>query len=431
MKGFVHLILTSPNFAKSREWGKLITITGSAQVAIQIIGFISGILIIRLLPTHEYAYYTIANTMLGTMVMLADSGISNGIMAEGGKVWQDKKKLGEVLATGLRLRKKFGIYSLIITTPILAYLLLDHGASIFIIFLIVLSIIPAFFASLSDSFLSMAPKLNQDIKPLQINQIQVSLGRLFLTGLFLFVFPFTFVALIANGIPRIYGNYKLRNISKRFASDTEKSSILVQEKVKVAVNRTLPIVIYHCISGQLSIWLISLFGTTSSIANLGALGRIAMMFTFFAAIFSTLVVPRFSRLKEYKKILKTYLLIQGFTALISFILISFLWVFSDQFLWVLGQGYYGLNYELLLVGISSGIVLMTGVSSGLNIISGWHLKTYFLIGVNLISSVISLTFLNISSLVGVLYFNILINGMAYFVNIIYGLQSINRLYKNN
>ena len=427
MKVLVNQILTSSNLAKAREWGKLITITGFAQIALQFIGFISGIIIIRLLSTEEYAYYTIANTMLGTMIMLADSGISNGVKAEGGKVWQDKKKLGVVLATGLSLRKRFGIYSLIVTIPILAYLLLDHGTSIFFTCLIILAIIPAFFAALSDSFLEMAPLLHQDIKPLQINQLEVGLGRLALTTLFLFFLPFTFLALIANGIPRMYGNYKLRKISKRFASDSEKPDFLVQKRVKVAINRTMPIVIYYCISSQISIWLISFFGSTTSISHIGALGRISVVFGLFAALFSTLVVPRFSRLKPNRRnLLRTFLFIQGGTAVISIVLISFIWLFSDELLWILGQGYYGLSYELLLLGISSGIILMAGVCSELIIIRGWFIKTYILIIVNFISTVLALMYLNISSLIGVLYINIITTVAGYLVVFLYGIFSINR-----
>lgn len=85
----------------------MIFITGGAQVLVQLTGLISGILIIRLLPTNEYAFYTLANTMLGTLAVLAGGGISTGGMSEGGKVWRDKARLGGVLATGLKLRRKF------------------------------------------------------------------------------------------------------------------------------------------------------------------------------------------------------------------------------------------------------------------------------------------------------------------------------------
>src|SRR5436853_1163 len=129
MKGLVQRIYSNTNYIKAIEWGKHISITGSAQIVVQAIGFISGILVIRLLQTNEYALYTLANTMLGTMIILADGGISAGVMAQGGKVWQDREKLGVVLATGLNLRKKFATASLLIATPILLFLLQRHGAS--------------------------------------------------------------------------------------------------------------------------------------------------------------------------------------------------------------------------------------------------------------------------------------------------------------
>ena len=91
---------------KISQWVKLVSVTGGAQIMVQGLGFLSGILIIRLLPTSEYALYTLANTMLGAISILADSGISNGVMATGGKVWLNRVELGKVMVTGMELRKK-------------------------------------------------------------------------------------------------------------------------------------------------------------------------------------------------------------------------------------------------------------------------------------------------------------------------------------
>jgi hypothetical protein len=257
-----------------------VVLTGGAQVLVQLSSFVSGIIIIRSLPTKEYALYTLANTMLGTMAILADSGIVNGVMSESGKVWENKKELGTVLATGLKLRKKFGAISLIVSINVLAYLLFTHGASWPTIIMISLATMITFSATLSDSLLEIAPKLHQDIKPLQRNQLEVSLGRLLLTGAMIFVFPFTFIALIANGLPRLYGNYKLKELANKFIIKSEQIDINVQKSIYKGVKRSLPIAVYHCISGQLSIWLISFFGDTTSISQMGALGRLSLIFGF-------------------------------------------------------------------------------------------------------------------------------------------------------
>ena len=427
MKSFRKRIKAHKHYGTALHWGKLVTMTGSAQLMVQAAGALTGILIIRLLPIEEYALYTIANTMLGTMTILSDSGIANGVMAEGGKVWKDRSQLGKVLQTGLDLRRKFGVVSLIVAIPVLVYLLRDHGAGWLAVVLITIGLIPAFYANLSDAMLAVAPRLHQDIKPLQANFLQVSLGRLLLNGIFVFIFPFTFIALFANSIPRIYGNYKLKKISAKFLTIDEKPDAKIRKEIIVSVRRTMPIVIYYVISGQLAIWLISFFGTTTSISKLGALGRLAMVFSIVISLFSTLVVPRFSRMKESRGKLRTiFLSVQVLTLVISAVMVFGVFLFSDQILWVLGKDYYELNYELLLVAIANGLHLMVGVCSQLTIGRGWYLKPLYLIGLNFTSTLVSIAFLNLKTLQGVLYFNIIVATVHYGLMFVYGNLMINR-----
>ncbi len=109
--------------SKTFYWFKLVSITGGTQVLVQGLGLLTGLFIVRTLSLKEYAYYTIANTMLGTMSALADSGISTGVMAEGAKVWNNNKSLGEIIVTALSIQKIFAVLSLAVSIPILAYLL--------------------------------------------------------------------------------------------------------------------------------------------------------------------------------------------------------------------------------------------------------------------------------------------------------------------
>ncbi len=81
MKDKISKFKQHPKYNTLLYWGKLISITGSAQIIVQAVGFVSGILIIRLLPVQEYAFYTLVNTMLGTVALLVDGGISTGAMA--------------------------------------------------------------------------------------------------------------------------------------------------------------------------------------------------------------------------------------------------------------------------------------------------------------------------------------------------------------
>lgn len=417
-----------PKYEAFLYWGKLISIIGSAQLIVQVLGFVSGILIIRLMPVQEYAYYTLANTMLGTMTILADGGISTGVMVQGGKVWQDKEKLGIVLATGLDLRRKFAIGSLIVSVPILFYLLLHNGASILTASLIALALIPAFFAALSDSLLEIVPKLHQAILPLQKNQVSVSTIRLALTGITMFVFPWAFIAVLAAGLPRIWGNIKLRKIAYGLADENQLPEKEIRAEILTLVKRIMPGAIYYIQAGQISIWLISLFGNINSIAQLGALGRLSMLLSLLSVLFSILIIPRFAKLESNKQILlRYYVQIMILIFVLLSILIIAVYFFPSTILWVLGVSYKGLPFELLLSVIASCNVLLYGISFSLYSSRGWVIKPFFSTVVSFLPIIIGCFIFDISNLRGVLFLNIFTSIVQVFLHFWYGYYKISSL----
>lgn len=417
-----------PKYNTVLNWGKLVSITGSAQLVVQTVGFLSGILIIRLLPTQEYALYTLANTMLGAMTVLADSGISAGVMSEGGKVWQDREKLGTVLATGLDLRKKFAIGSLIISMPILIYLLLHNGAGWLTTVMIVISLIPAFYAALSDSLLEIVPKLNQAIVPLQKNQVTVGIGRLILTTIMLFVFPWTFVAVLAAGIPRIYGNIQLHKIANSFVVKTQKVDKEVKGAILGSVKKLMPSAIYFTFSGQITIWLLSFFGSSTNLAQIGALGRISIILSIIGVVLGQLIVPRFVRLQNNRKLLFTrYLQISFGTLLVSVTVLCTVWLFDNEILWVLGSKYSHLQTELFLSMLGGVISLLHGVSFVLCAQRGWILSPVIVIGTNLFSIIIGILLFDVSSLIEVLWLNIFTASFLLVQNNIFAIYKIKNI----
>jgi len=402
------------------HWGKLISITGSAQLIVQAVGFVSGILIIRLLPVQEYAFYTLANTMLGTMTVLADGGISVGVMAQGGKVWQNKTKLGIVLATGLDLRRKFAIGSLLVSIPILFYLLIHNGASALMATLIALALIPAFYAALSDSLLEIVPKLHQTILPLQKNQVAVSTGRLALTAITMFVFPWAFIAVLAAGIPRIWGNFKLRKIVYRVADKNQLPDKEVRTEILTLVKRIMPTSIYYCVSGQISIWIISIFGSSTSLAQLGALGRFGIVFNFISVLMLTLITPRFARIVNDAKLIRLrFIQLQFFIIAAGALLVLFFFIFDDHFLWLLGKSYKGLNKEFLLISLSGFLLFLSGITNSLLAVQSIIIPPLLFITITISAQIITLFFIPIDTVSGVILFGTFATLSLYITRVIY------------
>ena len=91
------------------NWTKTLTRFLSLEAVVQGLTFACGILIVRALPKAEYALFTVANTMQATMNLMADNGIGSGITAIGGRVWQDRSRFGQLIATAMQLRRIFAV----------------------------------------------------------------------------------------------------------------------------------------------------------------------------------------------------------------------------------------------------------------------------------------------------------------------------------
>lgn len=417
MRKPLDLLKKHKHYDKSISILKLISIVGSTEVLLKGIGFITGILIVRLLPIQEYAFYTIANTMLGTLVVLTDGGISNGVMAMSGKVWQDPKKLGTILATGLDLRRKFAIITLLFASPIIIYLLILNNASWLTALLILLSLIPAFYADLSDSLLEITPKLHQDITSLQKNQLTVGFGRLALIVFTIFIFPWTYVILLASGIPRVYGNLKLVKINAKFVDTNQAPDPLIRKEILRIVARILPNIIFFAFSGQIVIYILSVFGNSNELASIGALGRFSIIIGLFTSLLSTLFIPRFSRLDDNKsKIFKVFVIFQLILILFSSFVMLIVFLFPTEMLWILGDSYSGLSSELFLILLTNCIGLITSLTGNLIGSRGHFLNPILVIAINLGTVTAAFFIWDLSTLTGILYYSLLYQCISLVVN---------------
>ncbi len=405
---------------RTLEWGKLFSITASAQFLVQILSFVSGIVIIRSLSSKEYAFYTIANTMLGTMTVLADAGIGSGVISQGGQVWRDPSRLGVVMASGLNLRKKFAVGSLLVATPAMLYLLMRHGAGWSSALLIFAALTPAFLAALSDSLLELAPKLKQDIIPLQRNQIAAAIARIVLTLFFVLFLPYAAVGILAAGASRAWANIRLRKIASKHADWHQAPDALVTKSILQVVRRVLPTSIYYCISGQLTIWLLSIMGTTTAVGQIGALNGLSTMFNVFTVVFTTLIVPRFARLPGARDLIfKRFLFLQLGFLFLSAVIVLVTSLFSKEILWILGGRFAGLRAELVLVSIQSCIGLASASTNQLLSSRGIIVPPMLFVGLAIVAQIGCAFLVHLNQLSGAIIYGILTSMIVYIIRIVY------------
>jgi O-antigen/teichoic acid export membrane protein len=379
----------------------------SVQAVVQILGFASGLLLVRSLTQKEYAFFTIANSMQATMSILADSGIGIGLSSIGGKVWQDRQRFGELINTALRLRRSLAAIAVMIVAPLLMWLLINNGASKSYAAVITLAVLIALNYQLLVGVLDVVPRLHSQINRLQKLDAMLAASRFVLLASAYLIFLNAAVAIFAS----IVGIIAQYIFVKRWAADNIVLHTPVNRQDKATIlgiiKHQAPNGVFYCLQGQLTVWLISIFGNTQNIAEIGALGRLGMIFAVISAVMTGIVLPGFARLQSPALLRKRYFQIVGGFLILGAGLIAVAAIVPDLLLWVLGNKYAHLRNELLLMITMSAVNALIGAMWSLNATRAWIQYSWLNIPATTFMQIVLLLSLDISTVKGVLWFGIL------------------------
>lgn len=389
---------------KSLYWIKTLSKFVSVQLVVQVLGLASGIFLVRILEQRQYAYYTIATTMQGTMNLLADMGISAGLSAIGGKVWQDRYRFGQLINTALQLRYYLAIISILIVTPISLWMLIRNGASIGYAILITIIVLVSLNFQLTTGVLSVVPRLHSQLDKVQNIDLVLAVSRLALLGIayltILNAAVATAAASVALGIQRfILELWVTDSIDKKASLNKEYR----KEFIKI-IKYSAPNAIYYCLQGQITVLLISLFGSVQSIAEIGALGRLGVIFSIIGSVMNSIVLPSFARCQSPKLLARRYLQILCVIGLSELVLVGGAVFFPDQLLWILGHQYSHLKSELILIVTSAVCFSIVNTMWSLNASKSWIKQVWLEIPSTIIIQIILIYCLDISTIRGVILF---------------------------
>ncbi len=279
----------------------------TVQVIVQIIGFASGILLVRYLDQRQYAYFTIANTMQGTIAVLADMGIGIGLMSIGGRVWQDRYRFGQLIRTAQVLRWKLGAVAIAIILPILHLMLVRNGASPRFSLLLIGFILAGIIAQLSFTILSVVPRLCSDVPRIQRIDLTGSIVRLVVLVGCAFLFLDASIAILVGSATLLLQFVMMRRYVGGVIDVHAPENDDDRRAMLGFVKNQAPNAIFYCVQGQITIFLISFFGHhAGAVAEIGALGRLAMIFAVLGQLMTNIFVPAFARAQTFRRLLMQY-----------------------------------------------------------------------------------------------------------------------------
>ena len=378
------------------------------QAVVQIIAFSSGILLVRWLPQQEYAFYTIANAMQATLMLLADIGISVGLVSIGGRVWQDRHRFGELINTGLAVRRKLAGAAAIIVAPILYAMLTKNGASASYTFLLIAVVLAGFSIQLALDIYTVVPRLHSDIGRIQKIDFICAVARLLLILGLVYLFAIAGLAVAIASAAFLLQYFLLRAYAAKVVDLKANENADDRREIVRLIKKLAANSLFYCFQGQITVFLISFFGRhAASVAEVGALGRLAMIFTVLMNLLTNIFVPAFARCRDERKLHWLYIGIVGAVVLFSLAVLAGAAFFPEQFLFVLGNRYAHLHRELLLMVGVAVISALSGTLWLLNASKAWITGAWLYIPLTLATQVALIPFTDFSSVSGVLIFNLI------------------------
>ena len=386
------------------HWARLLSKFISVQLVVQALTMASGIFVIRTLSQREYAYYTIAASMQGTLSILADMGISFGLSSIGGKVWKDRYRFGQLINTALQLRHYLAIISIATVTPICIWLLLKNDAHLLDAILITAIVLIGFNFQMTVSVFDIVPRLHSQVGRIQKLDLVFSISKLFFLGIAYLTFlnstMFILAGTIALGVKRLLiGNMVIDNIDRKAHLNKDDKA----EIIKI-IKQSAPNTVFFCFESQITVWLMSIFGKVQNVAELGALGRLAIIFTIIGSVMTGIIIPSFARCQSPELLLRRYLQILGTAIVFAVFLVILSITMPDQILWIIGSKYRHLKPELCLVMISSGLSFIVNTMWGMNASKAWIANMWLYIPATILMQIIGVIFLDIYTVNGAILF---------------------------
>ncbi len=340
------------------------------------------------------------------LTVLCDAGIGSGVMSVGGRCWQDRDRLGGVLASGMRLRLRLASVGVVIAFPALYFLLQRQGASVGLSLLLCASVVPVFLATLTGQLREVIIKLHQKLVFLQTVQLSSALIRLLLLLAILNLYPQSWLAVLVAGLSQWVASYLCFIGSSKLINYHGREDPEADKELRGYVKKTLPGAFYYAFSGQVSVWVISIFGSIEAVAKVGVVGRIAMICSILNSIFSILVLPRFACMPaDGRRLLRAFIISLSAVLGLGLLILLVLSVFPGLVVFLVGSTYGGMQKEIFWGVIAAVLAMAGGIAYGLGAVRGIIMKPQYSIGIAFLSNVFLIAVSDLGTASGVLRMN--------------------------
>ncbi len=383
---------------------RLVGYTG-VQVLVQVMNAATGFFLVRSLDKNEYAWFTIANSLLATINIMADSGLGSATTSLGGPICHDREKFAGLVGTTRRLRHVFALTSAVVVLPAGWWVLSRNSAPTLTTALLLVITLMSAVPAAETVVLSTVNRLHSRLRFMLQGDLTVSSSRLVLTSFAWLAGINAMLAAGATAAAQWLQTLLLRRQTRDLLHGADTPDPSWHPRVMEIVRHFFPLCVFQCVQGHLTTWLLSVFATTHDVADVGALSRLAIVFTFMGLPLGHLIAPAIARCTDARKLARWCVgTVVGYSFLAGGVAMSGM-LLSPQVLWILGDGYVHLHAELGWYLISAAAGLLSTVLWGVVLARSWLRLSWLHIPITLLLQLAAVFWLDLSRVIDVIVFS--------------------------
>lgn len=391
------------------EWSRLFSEYAVAQAVIQLLGVLAGLWLVNLLPVREYALYAFALSIFTFVTVFSDLGVSSALLYFRREVRIANTPFAPYVHAAFVLRRGLLAVGALAGLALLALMGRQRGFGVTQLLSIGAVLVVGAWFQVSASMGLMLLRLEGVYRDSYLAEAAGNALRLFGVALiWLLSTPIAWLAML-TGVAGSYGcgtlaGRRVRVIAEREPISGHRGGETSGRDIVRYILPTLPSAAYFSIQAPLTVWLSAYFAGTQSIAEVGALGRLGMIFGLVSGFMGTVLIPRFSVMTDPRHYLRRYLELWAVLAVFGAGVVLVAAAVPDWFLLLLGHSYRGLEEGVLIVASSSVFGTWGSYAVAINSARGWVRLQPAALALFVVIQVVLAAVLDLSSTRGVLHF---------------------------
>jgi len=399
-------------WARIRQWTRLFSEYAAAQAVVQVLGVAAGLWLVNLLPVREYALYTFAMSIFAFLSVFSDLGVGGALLffrretrAAGIAFEPYVRAAYKVRYALLALGLCAGLAFMATTGP-------ERGFGYREIVAVGAVLVVAVWAQVGSSVAILQLRLEGLYRGSYLAEACASALRLLVVAaMWLAAAPLAWLAMLSGAAgalaSRTVAAGALRRAGHALPADPSQSP--QRAPLEGIVRYVLPMSLstaYFSIQGPLTVWLSAYFAGTQSVAEIGALGRLGLIFGLLSGFMGAVLIPRLAVVTDDAHYLRRYLQFWVVLAVFGAGVIALAWGVPNWLLWLLGDSYAGLGDGVLIVAVSAVLASWGGYIVGINNARGWVRLQSPAAAIFAATQVWLIMVLDLSSTIGVLYYGL-------------------------